>query len=63
MIRRKQANEKINNLKELEELVGRETVKKCFTEYMMMTIAKAEQWEQAHGEGASSDTDLFEDED
>ncbi len=54
---------KINNLKELEELVGRETVKKCFTEYMMMTIAKAEQWDKAHGESGSADVNVFEDED
>ena len=41
---------KINNLDELEELIGREAVEKCFTEYMMLTIAKAHKWDELQGE-------------
>ena len=32
----------VNNLDELIDLVGESAVSKCFTEYMMITIAKAQ---------------------
>lgn len=32
---------KVNNLEELVDLVGKDTVDKCFTENMMLLIAKA----------------------
>lgn len=32
---------KINNLEELIKLVGEDTVDKCFTEYMMISVAKS----------------------
>lgn len=35
----------VNNLKELIDLVGENTVTKCFTEYMMLTIAKAQKFD------------------
>ena len=31
---------KVNNLSELVDLVGKETVDKCFTEYMMLMVAR-----------------------
>lgn len=37
---------KVNNLDELVELVGIEAVEKCFTEYMMLTIAKAKEFDK-----------------
>ena len=44
---------KIENLEELQHLVGMETVEKCVMEYMMLLVAKAKQvdtivalWEQ-----------------
>ena len=33
---------KVDNLSELIDLVGKDTVDRCFTEYMMMMIAKAQ---------------------
>ncbi len=33
---------KVDNLSELIDLVGKDTVDRCFTEYMMMVIAKAQ---------------------
>ncbi len=40
---------KINNLKELVELIGMESVEKCFTEYMMLIIAKAKRYDENLG--------------
>ncbi len=37
---------KVNNLDELVELVGMETVEKCFTEYIMLIIAKAKKFDE-----------------
>ena len=37
---------KVNNLDELVGLIGMETVEKCFTEYMMLTIAKAKEFDK-----------------
>ena len=37
---------KVNNLDELVELVGMEAVEKCFTEYIMLTIAKAKKYDE-----------------
>lgn len=37
---------KVNNLKELVDLVGKDTVNKCFTENMMILIAKANRLEK-----------------
>ena len=31
---------KVNNLSELVDLVGKDTVDKCFTEYMMLMVAR-----------------------
>ena len=38
--------DKITNLDELLKVVPEEVVKACFMEYMMLTIAKAEKFEQ-----------------
>lgn len=40
---------KINNLDELVELIGMESVEKCFTEYMMLIIAKAKRYDEDLG--------------
>lgn len=37
---------KVNSLDELVKLVGRETVDKCFTEYMMLMVAKANKFDK-----------------
>ena len=37
---------KVSNLDELVELIGMEAVEKCFTEYMMLTIAKAKEFDK-----------------
>ena len=54
---------KVSNLDELVELIGMETVEKCFTEYMMLTIAKARKWDESQGiiGGKQIDSDLNED--
>lgn len=41
---------KVNNLDELVDLIGMESVEKCFTEYVMLTIAKARKWDESQGE-------------
>ena len=50
---------KINNLDELVQLVGMETVEKCFTEYVMLTIAKAHKWDKIQEEEGMSDRELL----
>ncbi len=35
---------KVKNLSELIGLVGEDTVDKCFTEYMMLKVAKANEY-------------------
>ena len=37
---------KVKNLDELVELIGMKAVEKCFTEYMMLTIAKAKEYDR-----------------
>jgi len=37
---------KVKNLSELIGLVGEDTVDKCFTEYMMLKVAKANELDQ-----------------
>lgn len=37
---------KINNLEELTDLIGIESVEKCFTEYILNIIAKAHRWDE-----------------
>ena len=56
---------KINSLEELEELIGPETVEKCFTEYMMLLIAKARKWDELQGKskGMAADSVFDEGED
>ena len=39
-LRRNKILKKVNNLSELVDLVGKETVDKCFTEYMMLMVAR-----------------------
>ena len=56
---------KINSLEELEELIGPETVEKCFTEYMMLLVAKARKWDELQGKskGMAADSVFDEGED
>ena len=56
---------KINSLEELEELIGPEAVEKCFTEYMMLLVAKARKWDELQGKrkGMATDSGLDEGED
>ena len=56
---------KINSLEELEELIGPEAVEKCFTEYMMLLVAKARKWDELQGKskGMAADSALNEGED
>ena len=51
---------KINSLEELEELIGPEAVEKCFTEYMMLLVAKARKWDELQGKskGMAADSAL-----
>ena len=37
---------KIKNLDDLEKLIGKEMVEKCFTEYLMLVVAKAHKWDE-----------------
>ena len=37
---------KVKDLDELVKLIGMEAVEKCFTEYMMLTIAKAREYDR-----------------
>ena len=53
---------KINSLEELEELIGPETVEKCFTEYMMLLIAKARKWDELQGKSKGMAADSIFDE-
>ena len=53
---------KINSLEELEELIGPETVQKCFTEYMMLLIAKARKWDELQGKSKGMAADSIFDE-
>lgn len=39
-LRRNKILKKVNNLSELVDLVGKDTVDKCFTEYMMLMVAR-----------------------
>ena len=39
-LRRNKILKKVSNLSELVNLVGEETVDKCFTEYMMLMVAR-----------------------
>ena len=51
---------KINSLEELEELIGPEAVEKCFTEYMMLLIAKARKWDELQGKSKGmADDSIF----
>lgn len=54
---------KINNLDELVELVGMEVVERCFTEYMMLTIAKAKKYDELQGKQDNNSLVIFEEED
>lgn len=38
--------EKVNNLKDLVNLVGKETVDKCFAEYMTQIVSKANNFDR-----------------
>ena len=52
-LRRNKILKKVSNLSELVNLVGKDTVDKCFTEYMMLMVAKANKFdklEQAIGD-------------
>ena len=51
---------KVNNLDELVELIGIEAVEKCFTEYMMLTIAKAKKYDELQGEQNNNSIVAFE---
>lgn len=37
---------KVNNLSELVDLVGKDTVDKCFTEYMMLMVEKSNKFDK-----------------
>lgn len=37
---------KVNNLNELINLVGKDTVNKCFTEYMMLVVSRNNKLEE-----------------
>ena len=41
---------KASNLSELIDLVGKETVDKCFTEYMMLMVAKSNELDKMKDE-------------
>ena len=45
-LRRNKILKKVNNLSELVDLVGKDTVDKCFTENIMLLIAKANRLEK-----------------
>lgn len=49
---------KVNNLDELVKLIGMEAVEKCFTEYMMLTIAKAKKYDNLQCNKDSKNNDL-----
>ena len=53
---------KINSLEELEELIGPEAVEKCFTEYMMLLVAKARKWDELQGKSKGMAADSVFDE-
>lgn len=44
--RRNKKLKKVSNLSELVNLVGKDTVDKCFTEYMMLMVAKANKFDK-----------------
>lgn len=51
---------KVNNLKELIDLVGKDSVDKCFTEYMMLIVARNNKLEKLENDLKDmSDTDMF----
>ena len=51
---------KVNNLKELIDLVGKDSVDKCFTEYMMLIVARNNKLEELKNDLKDmSDTDMF----
>lgn len=51
---------KVNNLKELIDLVGKDSVDKCFTEYMMLIVARNNKLEELENDLKDmSDTDMF----
>ena len=56
---------KIKSLEELEELIGPEAMEKCFTEYMMLLVAKARKWDELQGKskGMAADSVFDEGED
>lgn len=39
-LRRNKTLKKVSNLSELIDLVGKDTVEKCFTEYMMLMVVR-----------------------
>ncbi len=51
---------KVNNLDELVKFIGMEAVEKCFTEYMMLTIAKAKKYDEMQGEQINTSFVAFE---
>ena len=53
---------KINSLEELEELIGPEAMEKCFTEYMMLLVAKARKWDELQGKSKGMAADSVFDE-
>ena len=53
---------KINSLEELEELIGPEAMEKCFTEYMMLLVAKARKWDELQGKSKGMAADSIFDE-
>lgn len=51
---------KVNNLKELIDLVGKDSVDKCFAEYMMLIVARNNKLEKLENDLKDmSDTDMF----
>lgn len=51
---------KVSNLDKLVDLIGMEAVEKCFTEYMMLTIAKAKKYDELQGEQINTSLVAFE---
>lgn len=57
---RRKIVKKVNNLEELKNAVGNEIVDKCFTEYMMLMVAKTKKVDELLADLEDmNDTDMF----
>lgn len=59
-LRRNKILKKVNNLSELVDLVGKDTVDKCFTEYMMLMVARNDKVKELENDLEDmNDTDMM----